>query len=127
MSSCAATFRCGKTKKNIIQLIPNSELGRMYLTAHRASANHGFANRAILTNNIRKAIKKVFGKEVELSLVYDMPHVYVQEENILAKKFSCTAMAPHGPLDLRELWRNRRADFHPLFYEHAFLFRSRDR
>jgi len=67
-------------KKEFYPIDSESELGRMYITAHRASANHGFANRAILANNIRKAVSKVFGKNVELPLVYDMPHVHVQEE-----------------------------------------------
>ncbi|PIX91097.1 MAG: hypothetical protein COZ28_00625 [Candidatus Moranbacteria bacterium CG_4_10_14_3_um_filter_44_15] len=69
-----------KNKKEYYPIDSESELGRMYLTAHRVSANYGFANRAVLTNNIRKAVKKVFGREEELPLVYDMPHVHVQEE-----------------------------------------------
>jgi tRNA-splicing ligase RtcB len=73
-------------KKEYYPIDSQSELGRMYLTAHRASANHGFANRAILTNNIRRAIKKVFGRDEELPLVYDMPHVHVQEEEHFSKK-----------------------------------------
>ncbi len=75
-----------ENKKEFYPIDGESDLGRMYLTAHRASANHGFANRAILTDNIRKAIKKVFGKKVELPLVYDMPHVHVQEETHFGEK-----------------------------------------
>lgn len=75
-----------KNKKEYYPIDSESELGRMYLTAHRASANHGFANRAILANNIRKAIKKVFGREEELPLIYDMPHVHVQEETHFGEK-----------------------------------------
>ena len=73
-------------RKEFYPIDGESELGRMYLTAHRASANHGFANRAILANNIRKSISKVFGKNVELPLVYDMPHVHVQEETHFGEK-----------------------------------------
>ena len=75
-----------KHKKEYYSIDSESELGRMYLTAHRASANHGFANRAILTQNIRKAVQKVFGRREELSLVYDMPHVHVQEETHFGEK-----------------------------------------
>lgn len=75
-----------KNKKEYYPIDSKSELGRMYLAAHRASANHGFANRAILTNNIKKAIKKVFQKDVELPLIYDMPHVHVQEETHFGEK-----------------------------------------
>lgn len=73
-------------KKEFYPIDGESELGRMYLTAHRASANHGFANRAILANNIRKAIEKVFGKNIDLPLVYDMPHVHLQEEDHFSEK-----------------------------------------
>jgi tRNA-splicing ligase RtcB (3'-phosphate/5'-hydroxy nucleic acid ligase) len=73
-------------KKEFYPIDSESELGRMYLTAHRASANHGFANRAILADNIRQAMKKVFGCDVELPLVYDMPHVHVQEETHFGEK-----------------------------------------
>ena len=75
-----------ENKKEYYPIDSESELGRMYLVAHRASANHGFANRVILTNNIRKAIKKVFGREEELPLIYDMPHVHVQEEEHYGEK-----------------------------------------
>jgi tRNA-splicing ligase RtcB (3'-phosphate/5'-hydroxy nucleic acid ligase) len=75
-----------KQKNEFYSIDGESELGRMFLTAHRASANHGFANRAILSNNIRGAIKKVFGKDVALPLVYDMPHVHLQEENHYGEK-----------------------------------------
>jgi tRNA-splicing ligase RtcB (3'-phosphate/5'-hydroxy nucleic acid ligase) len=69
-----------KNKKEYYPIDSESELGKMYYTAHRASANHGFANRTILTNNLKKAIKKVFGKEIYLPLIYDMPHGFVEEE-----------------------------------------------
>jgi tRNA-splicing ligase RtcB len=75
-----------KNKKEYYPIDSESELGRMYLTAHRASANHGFANRAILTNNLRKAIKKVLGKDVSLPLIYDMPHGHVMEEEHYGEK-----------------------------------------
>ena len=93
-----------KNKKEYYPIDSESELGRMYLTAHRASANHGFANRAILANNIRKAIKKVFGREVELPLVYDMPHVHVQEETHFGEKLFIHrngASRAYGPSILR--------------------------
>ena len=75
-----------KNKKEYYPIDSESELGRMYLTAHRASANHGFANRVILTENIRKAVKKIFGRGEELPLIYDMPHVHVQEEEHFGEK-----------------------------------------
>ncbi len=70
-----------KNREEYYAIDSESELGRMFLTAHRASANYGFANRTVLTNNIRKAIKKVFQINEPLELVYDMPHVHIQKEN----------------------------------------------
>jgi len=75
-----------KNRAEYYPIDSESELGRMYYTAHRASANHGFANRTILMNNLKKAIKKVFGKDVELPLVYDMPHGFVEEETHFGEK-----------------------------------------
>lgn len=59
--------------------------GKMYLRSHNAAANHGFANRVILTDHLDKAIERVFGKNPELDLLYDMPHVYVDRENHFGK------------------------------------------
>jgi tRNA-splicing ligase RtcB len=58
----------------------NTPEGKMFLTAHNASANHGFANRVILTHHLDQAIEKVLGKNPELELLYDMPHVYINRE-----------------------------------------------
>ena len=75
-----------KNKREFYPIDSQSELGRMFLTAHNASANHGSANRAVLTHNLRKAIKKVWQKDLELPLVYDMPHVYIREEEHYGEK-----------------------------------------
>ncbi|KKQ47208.1 MAG: hypothetical protein US66_C0016G0007 [Candidatus Moranbacteria bacterium GW2011_GWD2_37_9] len=55
--------------------------GKMYLTAHQASANFGFANRAVLTDNLDRALERVFGRQVELDLLYDTPHIFNRKEN----------------------------------------------
>jgi tRNA-splicing ligase RtcB (3'-phosphate/5'-hydroxy nucleic acid ligase) len=55
--------------------------GKMFMTAHRAAGNHGFANRTILTHNLDTTIEKVLGKNPELDLLYDMPHVFINREN----------------------------------------------
>jgi len=95
-----------KNKKEFYAIDGESKLGRMYLVAHRASANHGFANRAILTENIRKAVKKVFGKNVELPLIYDMPHVHMQEEEHFGEKVYVHrngASRAFGPTRMQEI------------------------
>lgn len=55
--------------------------GKMFITAHKASANHGFANRSILTHQLDLAIEKTLGKNPELDLLYDTPHVFINREN----------------------------------------------
>src|SRR3989339_1427614 len=55
--------------------------GKMFLTAHRASGNHGFANRSILTHNLDQTVQKVLGKDPGFDMLYDMPHVFVDREN----------------------------------------------
>jgi len=75
-----------RNKKEYYPIDSESELGKMYYTAHRASANHGFANRTILMDNLKKSINKVFGKDVDLPLIYDMPHGFVEEETHFGEK-----------------------------------------
>lgn len=58
----------------------NSELGKNYFNAHRAAANHGFANRTLLQHNLKMAIKKTLGKDNALKLIYDMTHVSATKE-----------------------------------------------
>lgn len=74
-----------KDKKEFIAYDENSEEGKMFIAAHRAAANHGFANRTILTHQIDQTIEKVLGKNPELDLLYDMPHVFVEKENHFGK------------------------------------------
>ncbi len=59
----------------------NSLEGEMFIRAHWAAGNHGFANRTILTHNLDQTIEKVLGKNPELDLLYDMPHVFIDKEN----------------------------------------------
>ena len=72
-----------KNKKEFFAYDENSPEGKMFLTAHRAAANQGFANRSILTHQIYQAVEKVLGKDPELDLLYDMPHVFVDKEKHL--------------------------------------------
>lgn len=63
----------------------HSDLGRNFLVAHRAAANHGFANRSLLQWNLKQAIKKTLGKDIDLPLVYDMTHISIQKEQHFGK------------------------------------------
>lgn len=74
-----------KDKKEFFAYDASTMEGKMYLRSHNAAANQGFANRAILTHHLDTAIEKVFGKDPELDLLYDMPHVFVDRENHFGK------------------------------------------
>jgi tRNA-splicing ligase RtcB len=60
--------------------------GKLYMEARAAASNFGTANRAVITHNISKTIKKVLGRDPELDLIYDMPHISISEEEHFGKK-----------------------------------------
>lgn len=55
--------------------------GRMFIRAHRAAANFGFANRCVISHNIDRAMEKVFGKQIKMELLYDTSHISIENEN----------------------------------------------
>ena len=52
----------------------NSQEGQNYLAAMAAAANFAFANRQIITHWVRETFARVLGRDVGLSLVYDVCH-----------------------------------------------------
>ena len=54
--------------------------GKLFITSHNAAANQGYANRSILTHQLDMSIEKALGKNPELDMLYDMPHVFVHRE-----------------------------------------------
>jgi len=55
----------------------NSPEGQDYYQAMACAANMAFANRQVITHQIRKTFEKIFGKtarEMEINLVYDVAH-----------------------------------------------------
>ncbi len=69
-----------KNKKEFFAIDSQSELGKNYFIAHRAAANHGFANRTMLQYNVKKAIKKILKKDNATRLIYDMSHILATKE-----------------------------------------------
>jgi tRNA-splicing ligase RtcB (3'-phosphate/5'-hydroxy nucleic acid ligase) len=55
--------------------------GDMYMTARAAASNFGTANRAIITHNVANAIKKTLGRDPEMDLIYDLPHISITRES----------------------------------------------
>jgi tRNA-splicing ligase RtcB (3'-phosphate/5'-hydroxy nucleic acid ligase) len=74
-----------RNKEEYFAYAENTTSGKMFITAHRAAANQGFANRSILTHNLDQSIEKTLGKDPELDMLFDKPHVYVEKENHFGK------------------------------------------
>lgn len=60
--------------------------GQMYMDARAAASNFGTANRAVITHNISETVKKILGKDPEMDLIYDMPHISITQEEHFGKK-----------------------------------------
>lgn len=70
-----------KNRPEFLGYEENHMEGRMFLNAHRAAANFGFANRAVLTHHLDNALEKVLGHQVDLDLLYDTTHISIEKEN----------------------------------------------
>lgn len=77
----AKKIREFQNRKEFFAYDEDSLEGKMFIRAHQAAANFGFANRLILNHHLDQAMEKVLGKPAELDLLYDMPHVFVNKEN----------------------------------------------
>lgn len=72
-----------KDNKEYFSYNEKSLEGKLFLTAHNAAANQGYANRSILNHKLDLAIEKILKKNPELDMLYDMPHVYIHRESHL--------------------------------------------
>jgi tRNA-splicing ligase RtcB len=52
----------------------------LYMAARNACSNFAHANRAVITHNVSETIKRVLGRDPEMELLYDMPHILVSRE-----------------------------------------------
>lgn len=59
--------------------------GKLYMDARAAASNFGTANRAVIIHNISEAIKKTLGRDPEMDLIYDLPHISITRENHFGK------------------------------------------
>ncbi len=92
----------------------DSREGKSYLGAMASAANFAFANRQCINHFVRQVVKKVFGKDVELSLVYDVAHnmakfekhkVNGEEKNVLVHRKGATRAFPKGREELASIFR----------------------
>ena len=100
-----------KNKEEFFGYEDDSMEGRMFWNAHRAAANFGFANRIVITHHLDNALEKVFGKQVELDLLYDTTHISIEKENHFGQN-----VWVHRNGSVRAFGPARMQD-HPLFKE----------
>jgi len=72
--------------ESLLKYEGNGADGQFYMDARAAASNFGTANRAVITHNISEAIKKVLGRDPELDLLYDMPHISISQEEHFGKQ-----------------------------------------
>jgi len=73
--------------RELINAPIRSELGQKYFSAMTAAANFGFCNRQLIMHWVRQAFNKVFGKKIQLNMVYDVAHNMAKfEEHIVDGK-----------------------------------------
>lgn len=93
--------------------IQSSE-GRSYIAAMAAAANFAFANRQCITHWIRQVVKKIFGSNHSLELVYDVTHNMAKfeshlvdgvEKEVLVHRKGATRAFPAGRNELFNQFR----------------------
>ncbi len=67
--------------ETLLKYDANGPDGGLYMNARAAASNFGTANRAVITHNIAETIKKLFDRNSEMDLIYDMPHISISKEN----------------------------------------------
>jgi len=67
-------------REELFSLDPESKIGQAYYASHRASGNFGYANRALLSAKIRRAVETELAQKLDWNLIYDMPHIGVRKE-----------------------------------------------
>ena len=91
-----------------------SEEGQDYFAAMNCAANTAFANRQVITHQIREAFAAVFGRsgeELGMELVYDVAHNvakverYPEGELVVHRKGATRALGP-GSQDLPACYRS---------------------
>ncbi len=85
LSKLAEEIRTFRDKKEYFAYNDRTLFGELFIASHKAAANHGFANRAILTHRLDRAIEKIIGRSPELDLLYDAPHIFINRENHYGK------------------------------------------
>jgi tRNA-splicing ligase RtcB len=98
-------------KEELFTYDGDGEDGKLYMAARNACSNFAHANRAVITHNVSQTIKSVLGRDPEMDLLYDMPHILVSQEKHYDKD-----VWVHRNGTTRAYGPSRMSD-HPLFRE----------
>jgi tRNA-splicing ligase RtcB (3'-phosphate/5'-hydroxy nucleic acid ligase) len=98
-------------KEPLITFDGDGEDGKLYMAARNACSNFAHSNRAVITHNVSETIKKVLGRDPEMELLYDMPHILVSQEEHYGQN-----VWVHRNGTSRAYGQSRMQD-HPLFRE----------
>ncbi len=98
-------FKINVNDRQLVCAPINSSIGKQYLSAMASAANFAFANRQLITYQIRKAFEKIFGKkakDLSMKLVYDVAHNIAKWENfkekLLIHRKGATRSYPNQPV-----------------------------
>lgn len=86
----------------------NSAEGRNYLAAMACAVNFAFANRQLITHDIREAFIDIFRSSVELKVVYDVAHNIAKFEEhfgqklLVHRKGATRALPPKHPQNSKQ-------------------------
>ncbi len=92
----------------------SSDLGKDYFSAMASAANFAFANRQLISYNIRKVFKRFF-KNSNLSLVYDIAHnmakfethtINGKEQTVCVHRKGATRSFGPGRTEIPKIYRN---------------------
>lgn len=82
---------------------------KMFLNAHYAAGNFGFANRTMINHNLDLALERVLGRQINLDVLYDTPHIFINREKHYGQKVWIHrngAVSARGPAGMSQ---------HPIF------------
>jgi tRNA-splicing ligase RtcB len=89
--------------------------GRQYLAAMACAANFAFTNRQVMSAQLEKALRSVFGRDVRVTLVYDVCHNIAKIEQhdtedgrrtVCVHRKGATRAFPPGHADLPPVYRS---------------------
>lgn len=99
MAKAARRYRINLPSKELACCPINSKEGRDYLAAMACAVNFAFANRQLITHDVREAFADIFGSSVVLNVVYDVAHNIAKFEehfaqNLLVHRKGATRALP---------------------------------